>query len=387
MEPDMIQKIADNIYSPLGFTTAENYARVKQGDSMLRKYATDHVVSGSDVARLDLPEPFVASLFDWDKVEPMEGYTPFERIAIQSVKRAAEQTDIDLHSPRVLLVVSTTKGNIDLLDGHNTNFSDDRLLLGNAAQKIADFFGIVSKPLVVSNACISGLSAQITAMRMLETSNYETAIVVGADVQSRFIISGFQSFKALSPMECRPFDMERVGLNLGEAAATIIYNKVEQVAEDSWQAVKGTVRNDACHISNPSKTAEGCYRALRSVTDGIDRSDIAFINVHGTSTLYNDEMEAVAIARAGLQDTPINSLKGYYGHTMGAAGVLETILSMQALDEGLVLAMRGFEELGVSRRVNVSAQNQPVSGNAFVKLLSGFGGCNAAMLFRKGGEA
>ena len=159
------------------------------------------------------------------------------------------------------------------------------------------------------------------------------------------------------------------------------------MSEDSWQAVKGAVRNDASHISNPSKTAEGCYRSLRSVTDGVDRTDIAFINVHGTSTLYNDEMEAVAIARAGLQDTPINSLKGYYGHTMGAAGVLETILSMHALDEGLVLATRGFEELGVSRRVNVSAQNMPVSGNAFVKLLSGFGGCNAAMLFRKGGEA
>ena len=150
--------------------------------------------------------------------------------------------------------------------------------------------------------------------------------------------------------------------------------------------MKGAVRNDAHHISNPSKTAEGCYRALRAVTAGVPKGEIAFINVHGTSTLYNDEMEAVAVNRAGLQDVPLNSLKGYYGHTMGAAGVLETILSMQALDDHTVLATRGFEELGVSRLVRLSAQNEVATGHFFVKLLSGFGGCNAAMLFRKGGE-
>jgi 3-oxoacyl-[acyl-carrier-protein] synthase-1 len=97
-------------------------------------------------------------------------------------------------------------------------------------------------------------------------------------------------------------------------------------------------------------------------------------------------MEAVAVARAGLQEVPLNSLKGYFGHTMGAAGVLETVLSMQALNDHLVLATRGFEELGVSRPVRLSVQNEAASGCSFVKLLSGFGGCNAAMLFRKGGE-
>ena len=381
----MIQKIADNIFSPLGFTTAENYAQVKLGHSKLKKYAAEDVKSVNPCIRLNLPEPYVASLFDWNQVEPLDDYTPFERIAIQSVKRAVEQADIDLHSDKLLLIVSTTKGNVDLLDCRSPHFSEERLHLGTAAQQIADYFGIVTKPLVVSNACISGLSAQITAMRLLQTTSYNTAVVVGADVQSRFIISGFQSFKALSPMECRPFDLERAGLNLGEAAATVVYRKTDRVADDSWLAVRGAVRNDAHHISNPSKTAEGCYRALRAVTADVPKEEIAFINVHGTSTLYNDEMEAVAVARAGLQDVPLNSLKGYYGHTMGAAGVLETVLSMQALDDRMVLATRGFEELGVSRPVHLSEQNETATGRYFVKLLSGFGGCNAAMLFRKGG--
>ena len=229
----MIRKIADNIYSPLGFTTAENYANVKAGKSRLQCYE----------GVMGLPQSFTASLFDWQEVEMLEGYTRFETIAIQSARRALAQTDIDPMSSEVVFVISTTKGNVELLEeGHQT-------YLGEAASRIATYFGNTNSPLVVSNACISGLSAQITAARLLESGVYETAVVIGCDVQSRFIISGFQSLMALSPMACRPFDIERVGLNLGEAAATIIYNKVDHIELDEWQAVSGAVRNDAHHIS------------------------------------------------------------------------------------------------------------------------------------------
>ena len=176
-----------------------------------------------------------------------------------------------------------------------------------------------------------------------------------------------------------PEDVEKDYLETVHDYAAQFMNKAVEFYE------KAIELGDAHHISNPSKTAEGCYRALRAVTADVPKEEIAFINVHGTSTLYNDEMEAVAVARAGLQDVPLNSLKGYYGHTMGAAGVLETVLSMQALDDRMVLATRGFEELGVSRPVHLSEQNETATGRYFVKLLSGFGGCNAAMLFRKGG--
>jgi len=151
--------------------------------------------------------------------------------------------------------------------------------------------------------------------------------------------------------------------------------------------VAGVVRNDANHISGPSRTGEGSYRALAAVTAGVDTSSIAVLNVHGTATVYNDEMESIAIQRAGLTDTPVNSLKGYLGHTMGAAGVLECLLTMQALDQGTVLGTRGYSNCGTSVPLNISATARPASGNSFVKLLSGFGGCNAAMLFKKGGDA
>ncbi len=373
----MIVKLSDNIFSPLGETTLDNYRRVARGDSELRHRE----------GVLDLPEGFTASLFASGGIPMLEGHTRFESLAIASVARALESTEVDASSGRTLFVVSTTKGNVELLDRrYRGDYEASRVTLGASAALISQHFGNRRTPLVVSNACISGLCAQIAAVRAIESGSCDTAIVVGADVQSRFIISGFQSFKALSQSPCRPFDRDRDGLNLGEAAATIIYTKVEKAAPDQWTAGPGAIRNDANHISGPSRTGEGSYRALRAVTAGVAASDLAVINVHGTSTGYNDEMESIAIDRAGFIGTPVNSLKGYYGHTMGAAGVLEVALTMRALDHGTILGTRGFENLGVSRPVNVSPNNRTTDRKAFVKLLSGFGGCNAAMLFKKGGE-
>lgn len=391
----MIKRIADNITSPLGFTTVDNYAALKLGRSALRRYED----------KWNLPEPFVASLFSDEQWECVKkdvedvnvecGYNlpRATMLAIRSVKAAAEQVSIDLSAKNVLFVISTTKGNVDLLScGHETDVLRSQTLIGEIGSMVARYFKAHNTPIVVSNACISGLHAQITAKRALEFGHYDYAVVVGVDVQSKFIVSGFQSFKALSPDACRPFDKNRVGLNLGEAAATVIYQRVGDGQDeckdlDAWYAVDGVVRNDANHISGPSRTGEGSYRALRAVLRHVEHTeDLALINVHGTSTLYNDEMESIAIGRTGLIDVPVNTLKGYYGHTMGAAGVLEAVLSMQSIDDHTILGTRGFSEMGVSRPVNVTAANRTTDKQAFVKLLSGFGGCNAAMLFTKGGK-
>ena len=239
----------------------------------------------------------------------------------------------------------------------------------------------------MSNACISGLCAQILALRLLDSDDrYDYAVVIGADEQSPFIISGFQCLRALSPEACKPFDSERCGLNLGEAAATIIYGRSSSTnAALVWSLRSGAIRNDANHISGPSRTGEGSWLALMHTLYNIDTTTIAFINAHGTATLYNDEMESIAIERANLLSIPVNSLKGYYGHTMGAAGILETIISMQAIDDHTILGTKNFSSLGVSKPINVCAENKTTDKTAFVKLISGFGGCNAAAYFQKGG--
>ena len=378
----MIRKIADNITSPLGLTTADNYKAVCEGKSCLKRYE----------GKWELPEPFVASLFQDGQIEDMfiseinsdDAYTRFEKMVLLSATKAIEDSGIDASSDKTIFVLSTTKGNVSLLEKNVCGVDDNRVLLGVMANVISCHFGNSNMPIVVSNACISGVCAQIVAKRCLESSKYDNAVVIGADEQSPFIVSGFMSFRVLSPEVCHPFSKNRNGLNLGEAAATIIYQRCDNVI-DGWQAVKGAIRNDANHISGPSRTGEGSYRALKYVmTDEVVPADIAVVNVHGTATVYNDDMESIALSRAGLSDTPINGYKGYYGHTMGAAGILESILSMKALDNGLILPTRGFDEIGVTHPVNISNKYRHTDKKKFIKLLSGFGGCNVAMLFSKG---
>ena len=357
--------IGESILSPLGATPAENFAAVCRGELALQRYE----------GMFGVREPFVASLMDRDRWT-VPGRTFFDSIVIEAARRAVEAAGIDPASPRTAFVLSTIKGNIEFIDTQDVT-------LACSARRLTDAFGNPNPAVVVSNACISGLAALLQGRRMLLGGGYDHVVVVGAEVQSRFIVTGFQSLKALSEAPCKPFDAARDGLNLGEAAAAAVLG----FGEEGWELVDGAVRNDANHISGPSRTGEGSYKALRYVLRHTSPEELAFVNVHGTSTLYNDEMEAIAIDRAGLLDVPVNALKGTFGHTMGAAGILESILSMHAVDAGLVLPTRGFSELGVSRPVRVSAVAGRTGKQAFVKLLSGFGGVNGALLFRKGGAA
>ena len=352
--------IADNIISPLGETSEENYLSVKAGRSGIRAY---------EPGTCNIPEGFYASLL----------FEDFETLALRSAQKAIANGRLELKGKRTAFILSSTKGNIE-----------KNISLADSAQRIASQLGIDAKPIVVCNACISGLSALILGNRLIDSGLYDAAIVCGCDTPRQFILSGFQSLKALSPEPCRPFDMERMGLNLGEAAATLILSK-NPIQGNSWRMGDSFIRNDAFHISTPSKTADGLYlslqRTLESFTKEISstckqidmKEHLAFINAHGTATLFNDQMESVAIGRAGLSDLPANAYKSFWGHTMGAAGILETIISMKAIDDDTILGTRGFSELGVSGKMNICAENRPTDKKGFIKMLSGFGGCNATI--------
>lgn len=359
--------IADNIISPLGETSEENYLSVKAGRSGIRAY---------EPGTCNIPEGFYASLL----------FEDFETLALRSVQKAIANAQLELKGKRTAFILSSTKGNIE-----------ENISLADSAQRIASQLGIDAKPIVVCNACISGLSALILGNRLIDSDLYDAAIVCGCDTPRQFILSGFQSLKALSPEPCRPFDMERMGLNLGEAAATLILSK-NPILGNSWRMGDGFIRNDAFHISTPSKTADGLYlslqRTLESFTKEISstckqidlKEHLAFINAHGTATLFNDQMESVAIGRAGLSELPANAYKSFWGHTMGAAGILETIISMKAIDDDTILGTRGFSELGVSGKMNICAENRPTDKKGFIKMLSGFGGCNATIWAAKSPE-
>lgn len=366
----MVFKIADNIISPLGRTSEQNFRAVKSGKSAL----AFHSLPG-------LKESVFASLFSSSDRESLriDGLSRFESLVYRSAFQALDDSAgvFDIAGKDVVFVLGTTKGNIELLDG---NAGEEDLLPGKSAERICSRLGITTTPIVVCNACISGLSSIVLASRLLESELFKYAIVCGADVLGRFITSGFQALKTLSDEACRPFDIERCGMNLGEAAATIVLSSKPK-AEKPWTIEAGAVRNDAHNPTAPSPKGDGAYLAISQVLEGYPVQRLALVNAHGTSSLFMDQMESVALERSGLLDVPVNSLKGYFGHTLGAAGILETIITMKALDEDLVLGTKGFEELGVSSPIKVSHEQISAEGKkAFVKTVSGFSGANAAIL-------
>jgi len=376
-EPDVFV-VADNVLSPLGKTTAENFNQLKNNISAVREHL-DPVIS---------VQPFYASLFDKDEAflkTDSTHYTQFEQLLIASVEDAFKDSGINAKDKKTVLIISSTKGNISLLETekNNTNLQK-RIALSTSAKLVAEYFGFVNQPIIISNACVSGVMGIITGMRLLRSGQYENAVITGADVISRFIMSGFESFQALSPQVCRPFDKSRDGLNLGEGAGTIILS-TQKKYEHNIRVLGGAVSNDANHISGPSRTGQELSYAIdQSLKDAnIAADNIGFISAHGTATVYNDEMEANAIALSGLQAAPLNSLKGYYGHTLGAAGLIESIISIQSLKEGFVLATPGFKDIGATQPVNVIAVPLNIKAGHFLKTASGFGGCNAAVVFGK----
>ncbi|MDR1456250.1 MAG: beta-ketoacyl synthase [Tannerella sp.] len=380
----MTTLLSDNIVSALGFTADENFRKVREGASGLTFF---------DGPQMGVSEPFVASVIDGAALDGAfhalprateKRYTRLEKAVILSVANALKGVAVDPSSAGVLFILSTTKGNVFLLDpDDNDGYEPERVCLWRSAELIAGYFGNPNMPLVVSSACISGACALIAARRALQARRCEYVVVAGADLLSRFVIAGFQSFKALSEERCKPFDARRTGLNIGEAAATLILAEKPAEALLAGEVVltAGAVCNDANHISGPSRTGEGACLALKSVLSGVDAGELAFVNAHGTATRYNDEMEAVALHRAALQDVPVTGLKGYFGHTLGGAGILERIVSVRALREGIVLKTSGYDTPGVSQPLRIATRTQSVGGSRCINMLSGFGGCNAALLY------
>jgi len=370
----MIYKLSDNIISSLGFTTTANYQAVLEGKSGI---TPGQDAAGNDIAvsRLDpgkLEETF-RTVF-----KKKEEYTLPEQAMLLSAHIAMEEAGISASSARTCFVLSSTKGNIHLLGLPSHGFEKDRLHLWHTAGLLAGFFGNPNVPVTVSNACISGACAQIAAIQLLDQGNYDHVVVTGVDLAPDFIVSGFQSFKSLDGERCRPFDARRKGLNLGEAAATIVYGKEKK---PGIALVSGSIRNDANHISGPSRTGEGLFRALKTALGNLPAGEIAFISAHGTATPYNDQMEAVAFSRAGLESTLIFSLKAQFGHTLGAAGILESVIATKALEQGLILPSSGYEQPGIEGAINVSTTLSKTDKRFCIKTLSGFGGCNAVLLF------
>lgn len=365
-----------NCITPLGFDVSSNWSALLEGKSgiALHKIIENH-------------EPFYASMIDSEKLNEEfiknfdnQNFTRLEKMFLLSLKPLVERNGI---SDKTAFILSTTKGNISLLKNQDT--LPEGVFLSGLAQKIADFFGFKTKPIVVSNACVSGVMAIAVAKNMIQIGQYKDAFVVAGDEISEFVISGFNSFQAIGTGICKPYDKNRNGINIGEAAAAVyITSEPTQNENFSFKVSGDSAINDANHISGPSRTGDGLFASIKNALKeaSISAQQIDFISAHGTATIYNDEMEAIAFNRTNLQNIPLNSLKAYYGHCLGASGLLESIISMESALRKTLIPSKNFEEIGTSQPLNIIKENQPAKIKYILKTASGFGGCNAAIVLK-----
>jgi 3-oxoacyl-[acyl-carrier-protein] synthase II len=294
-----------------------------------------------------------------------------------------------LEGKRVGLVLSTTKANIEALErissGRPCSATARRHLEGDLlAADLAAEYRAQGPVQCISLACVSGLVALQQGARMIQRDKADAVMVVGVDHLSAFVVAGFSALKALDPEGCRPFDRDRCGLSPGEAGAAIVLARASTAPSDAITIRGWGSTNDANHMTGPSRDGSGLAAAIRCTLDmaHLEPEQISYINAHGTGTPYNDAMESMALQTVfGSDSPPVSGSKGMLGHTLGAAGVVETILCILAMQQGM---LPGTPRLGTPAEGTPGRLlREPIPGKQLdyvLKLNTGFGGVNGALV-------
>jgi 3-oxoacyl-[acyl-carrier-protein] synthase II len=238
---------------------------------------------------------------------------------------------------------------------------------------------------VISNACVSGAQAVIEAIDWLLDGDCDVASVYAGDTLTQFIIAGFESLRASSSSVARPFDRRRDGLALGAADVSVYLQRTEG-SSDLPHILSYGCSNDANHISGPSQDGSGLALAIERALDGIDKSEIRAICAHGTATVYNDAMEARAFHTVFEgSPPPVFGIKGAIGHTLGAAGLIEVIVSALVATEGVIPPTVGFEQGEEDYPLDVvHGSPRNIEPGYVLTTNSGFGGMNTAIVVGPG---
>jgi len=300
---------------------------------------------------------------------------------------------VDRVPPDSLLITATTKSGIDNLERNRMGIPTDSrdVLLSYGAETISRRLGLIGESMNISASCASSTIAIAQGAAMIAAGRADVVMICCMDLVTEFVFSGFSCLKAMSRTPCRPFDRNRSGLSLGEGAATLLLMSAAR-ARREHRAHLGTILgwstvNDASHITAPAKNACGLIRAIQLALKMSARKarDIAAICAHGTGTVHNDLMELKAFNQVfGAHITPVYSVKGAIGHTLGAAGGIEVALSLLSLANQVVPPTVGFCTPEKGAEGSVSCNPVDISGDCLLTTNSGFGGINAAIVLEKG---
>jgi len=287
--------------------------------------------------------------------------------------------------PDTPLILATTVGEIE--------FVERSVLESNAAiaaesrpevllERIQRFLGLRGPAWVVSSACASSTAALTCAAAMIRHGKATQVLVVAADGVSEFVYSGFSTLASLDSEPARPFNTNRRGLSLGEAAAWAILR--EDSADEVAPCILGWGNtSDAVHMTAPDREANGLLRAIQKsmAMAKCNATDIAMIAAHGTGTVYSDAMEMLAFRRAFGTPQPVFSIKGAIGHTLGAAGLVQILVACKALESGVVPPSVGIMTPDENAVNWVGGECKSIGKNRLaLSTNSGFGGVNTAIV-------
>jgi len=254
---------------------------------------------------------------------------------------------------------------------------------------VADFtrqyFKLTGPAVVVSSACSSSAKVFSVARRMIEAGLIDAAVVGGVDSLCLTTLYGFNSLGLLSTQACRPYDIARDGISIGEAAAFALLEKVPSRIQSDGVLLLGIGESsDAYHMSSPHPEGLGARMAMQQALQsaGLVPSDIGYINLHGTATLSNDAAEAKAVnAVFGNNMTPCSSSKGATGHTLGAAGAVEAVICGLALQNGFIVGGLNTSEIDPLLNLNYQLESHSQSLSYVMSNSFGFGGTNCSLVF------
>ena len=296
------------------------------------------------------------------------------------------------------LVSATSVGGMDMTESYFKSFSSQPETqkyisshhAGDSSQKIAKILGLTGFVTTISTACSSSANAIMMGARLIEAGKLDRVIVGGTDALSKFTINGFKSLMILCDDDCAPFDVNRRGLNLGEGAAYLVLESERVIKKENKRVLAYLTgygnANDAFHQTASSENGEGAYLAMKEALKRATLApvDIDYINAHGTATINNDLSESKALKRVFEEQIPVfSSTKSLTGHALAAAGAIEAVYSLLALEEGKIPANLNFHdpinETGLIPTKTVMEKNlRHVLSNSF-----GFGGNCSALIFSK----
>lgn len=386
------------IISSIGITVEENFNALieKQvGISRLENFQTKHV-NDIKVGEIKLTNDQLVTQLQLPKNNT---FTRTALLGAYAAKQAIESANIsDINAFKTGLISSTSVGGMDFTEKYFKEYlTDDSLSdfisshdAGDSSNKIANYLGLEGFVSTISTACSSAANAVMLGARLINSGKLDRVIVGGTDALSKFTINGFKTLMILSDTDNQPFDQNRKGLNLGEAAAFLVLESEEMIAQTNKNVLAYVAgfgnANDAFHQTASSENGDGAFLAMQKAfkLSGLEPKAIDYINVHGTATPNNDLSEGRALERIFNKHIPdFSSTKPYTGHTLAAAAAIEAVFSILAIQNNIIYPNLNFEtpmeEFNLIPNTEIKSKEiNHVLSNSF-----GFGGNCSTLIFSK----